>query len=89
MKMEIKISCVSLIKRTCKNNQLLDKKNIVIIPKKNIKQANKRNKIRRQIRAILAKNKEMLNKRIIVKYLDKNEKPIFKKLEDFILTNIN
>jgi ribonuclease P protein component len=89
MKMEIKIGCVSLIKRACKNKQLIDKKNIIIIPKKNIKQANKRNKIRRQIRAILTKNKEMLNKRIIIKYLDKNEKPIFKELEDSILTNIN
>jgi len=89
MKMEIKISCVSLIKRACKTKQLIDKKNIIIISKKNIKQANKRNKIRRQIRAILTKNKEMLNKRIIIKYLDKNEKPIFKELEDSILTNIN
>jgi len=87
--MEIKISCVSLIKRACKTKQLIDKKNIIIISKKNIKQANKRNKIRRQIRAILTKNKEMLNKRIIIKYLDKNEKPIFKELEDSILTNIN
>lgn len=80
-------------KKQTKYNTISTKKNFkekaaIIIPKKNIKLASKRNKIRRQIRAILHKNKLIFNKKLIIKYLEKNQKTEFKELEKTILTNI-
>lgn len=69
--------------------QIFKKKVAIIIPKKNIKLANKRNKIRRQIRAILYKNRLFFSKKLIIKYLEKNQKTEFKELEKTILTNIH
>ena len=73
---------------TAPTKQIIKEKVAIIIPKKNIKLANKRNKIRRQIRAILHKNKLIFNKKLIIKYLEKNQKTEFKELEKTILTNI-
>ena len=71
-------------------SETAEKKNnfIIVVPKKNVKLANKRNKIRRQIRAILLEKKIFFDKKIIIKYLEQNESPNFQKLKDCILTNI-
>ena len=86
--MFIKISSVFPSK---KHNNLsknkISKKPIIIIPKKNVKLANKRNKIRRQIRAILQQSR-CFKERIIVKYLEKNFKPDFQELKQEILSGI-
>ena len=75
-------------KRNISSNNRARKKAIIIIPKKNIKLANKRNKIRRQIRAILHKNKLVYDKELMIKYFEKLQKPEFKELEAAILTKI-
>lgn len=59
---------------------------IIIIPKKNVKLANKRNKIRRQIRAIIRNTGLAFDKKILIKYLDKNIIPDYKELKKTILT---
>ena len=59
---------------------------IIIIPKKNVKLANKRNKIRRQIRAIIRDAGLAFDKKILIKYLDKNIIPDYKELKKTILT---
>ena len=62
-------------------NNYKTKKNIIIIPKKNVKLACRRNKIRRQIRAILySLNKEAA----FIKYLDKEQRPTFKSIKSAI-----
>ena len=59
---------------------------IIIIPKKNVKLANKRNKIRRQIRAIIRDTGLAFDKKILIKYLDNNIIPDYKELKKTILT---
>lgn len=64
-------------------NNGINKKNkpIIIIPKKYVKKANKRNKIRRQIRYILQNYKI---KNLIIKYLEFNEKPKFTEINNIL-----
>ena len=60
------------------------KKHIIIIPKKCVKLACRRNKIRRQIRAILQSLKAEPK---FIKYLDREQKPRFKEVKSVILSS--
>ena len=71
-------------KSNCNNKKI--NRPIIIIPKKNVKLANKRNKIRRQIRAIIHDTGLVFDKKILIKYLDKNIVPDYKELKKTILT---
>ena len=66
-----------------KTNNSLNKKNkpIIIIPKKYVKKATNRNRIRRQIRAIL---KEQHLKDVIIKYLCKEDLLSFQELKKYL-----
>ena len=68
-----------------KNTKSKIDKNIISIPKKIVKKANKRNKIRRQIKAIL---REKNVKNMFIQYVDLDEKPIFKTIKEEILKKI-
>lgn len=85
------------------SNYKQNKKSIIIVPKKNVKFANKRNKIRRQIKDILRqyyhctqsnidnnniRNRNINNSILIIKYLDKETMPSFQDLKKNILTKI-
>ena len=83
------------LKKNIKNKQQISKtkhkdKPIIIIPKKKVKKACLRNKIRRQIKVILHQN-GITN--CIIKYNDNNSKPNFNKLNSVLttifLTDIN
>ena len=63
------------------------RKHIIIIPKKNVKKACWRNKLRRQIRAILREKRDIVKNPICIKYLDKNMKPNFLVLRQTLLLN--
>lgn len=58
-------------------------KSVIIIPKKKVKKACLRNKIRRQIKVILHQNGI---KNCIIKYNDNNNKPNFNKLNSTLQT---
>ena len=66
-----------------KTNNSLNKKNkpIIIIPKKYVKKATNRNRIRRQIRAIL---KEQHLKDVIIKYFCKEDLLSFQELKKYL-----
>ena len=66
-----------------KTNNSLNKKNkpIIIIPKKYVKKATNRNRIRRQIRAILQKQHL---KDIIIKYFCKEDLLSFQELKKYL-----
>ena len=56
--------------------------NIIIIPKRCVKLACHRNKIRRQIKTILQATE---TKKKVVKYFDKEQKPLFKEVNKELL----
>lgn len=66
-----------------KTNNSLNKKNkpIIIIPKKYVKKATNRNRIRRQIRAILQKQHL---KDVIIKYFCKEDLLSFQELKKYL-----
>ena len=66
-----------------KTNNSLNKKNkpIIVIPKKYVKKATNRNKIRRQIRAILQKQHL---KDVIIKYFCKEDLLSFQELKKYL-----
>ncbi len=68
-----------------KKSKKVNKRNkpTIIIPKKNVKTAVRRNKIRRQIRAILMQNKKKSN--FIVKYFGKDSTPKFEDLKESVM----
>lgn len=78
------------VRRKVNSEQVEKNKNcIIIIPKKNVRLASKRNKIRRQIRAIVRSLKVDVRKKIVIKYFDQNIQPNFQELKNTILTNIS
>ena len=83
--MLIKADIKPVSHKSSSNNKKINRP-IIIIPKKNVKLANKRNKIRRQIRAIIRDAGLVFDKKILIKYLDNNIVPDYKELKKTILT---
>ena len=76
------------LKKSSKNKQIASQtkyknKPIIIIPKKKVKKAYLRNKIRRQIRVILRQNDI---KNCVVKYNDNDNRPNFNTLNSVLKT---
>ena len=74
------------INNILKNKKKILSKHIIIVPKRFVKKAVIRNKIKRQIRAILQKQK---NSQYFIKYKTKQDKiPNYKEIEEFIVDKI-